>query len=448
VRCRVKLCAIAKDEGAYLADWVHHHLFFGFDAVEVWVNGTSDQSLRILRTISRNHPQVQHRVADKLLSDSLARGKNFQYRAYAKLARRAAAEAFTHVAFLDLDEYWTPADGRTGIHAFLPQDLSVNVVSFPWCIDVPDPDRAPFTSPFAPPVVVQQDRHVKSVVRLDDRVQQLRTHTARTTSGTRLLVRETFPLDDEVAQQWGSITTYEQLMTHWDKLPEAFVLHALHRSEEEYVASLAKGLRQTGADLAVKTNRPGFLASGAPRVSVNWPATARDAYEDARASFLKGIDASRLIRRAEALTRGRAASLLSGVADDAGLMALLRGPLRGISSSALDDRYPGWDSRLHWSIDAVETFAGGRRFEVVGWAVAQRPESGVEVAFCDSDGVEQPAASRQSIARPDVAAVLPGAPVRCGFRAEAPGGLEPENTTLLLREEGAHFWDVAALAGL
>ena len=49
---RVKLCAIAKNEGAYIADWVFHHLHFGFDAIEIWVNGTVYPSLRILKRIS------------------------------------------------------------------------------------------------------------------------------------------------------------------------------------------------------------------------------------------------------------------------------------------------------------------------------------------------------------------------------------------------------------
>ena len=33
-QCNVKIIAIAKDEGAYLAEWIHHHLYFGFSEIK------------------------------------------------------------------------------------------------------------------------------------------------------------------------------------------------------------------------------------------------------------------------------------------------------------------------------------------------------------------------------------------------------------------------------
>ena len=48
------------------------------------------------------------------------------------------------------------------------------------------------------------------------------------------------------------------------------MLHALHRSQVEYVASLAKGMRQTGADLPFKTNRHGYVAAAGPVLSLSW----------------------------------------------------------------------------------------------------------------------------------------------------------------------------------
>ena len=33
-----------------------------------------------------------------------------------------------------------PRDFRSSIKAFVPDDPEVNVVSFPWCVDVPDLD--------------------------------------------------------------------------------------------------------------------------------------------------------------------------------------------------------------------------------------------------------------------------------------------------------------------
>lgn len=37
-----KIIAVAKDEGAYLAEWIFYHLYKGFDEIEVLINRTTD----------------------------------------------------------------------------------------------------------------------------------------------------------------------------------------------------------------------------------------------------------------------------------------------------------------------------------------------------------------------------------------------------------------------
>ena len=41
---KIKLVAIAKDEAAYLPEWIFHHLYFGFDAIDIYVNNTTDNT--------------------------------------------------------------------------------------------------------------------------------------------------------------------------------------------------------------------------------------------------------------------------------------------------------------------------------------------------------------------------------------------------------------------
>ncbi|WP_110648470.1 glycosyltransferase family 2 protein [Salinicola peritrichatus] len=59
-----KICAVAKDEGPYLAEWVFHHLHFGFDRIHVYLNRTSDASAAVLDRIARNHFQVTYEYID------------------------------------------------------------------------------------------------------------------------------------------------------------------------------------------------------------------------------------------------------------------------------------------------------------------------------------------------------------------------------------------------
>jgi hypothetical protein len=327
---RVKLCAIAKNEGPYLADWVFHHLYFGFDAIEVWVNGSNDGSLRILKAIGSEHPQVTRRNADRLLADCLATGEVFQHRAYARMARQARRQGFTHVAFLDLDEYWTPNDCATGIKALVSEDPDVNVISFQWALDVPDPTRPPFAPPLSGAARVQLDRHVKTVARLDGSVKEFLTHTARTRGGIRLLVRDPFPLVKGTGQRGGSLLPQQFLLEHWGTLPEAFILHSVNRSPREYVASLMKGQRMVGKDLDIKARR-GYLPTEAPVLELAPTRRARRAYERERRKFHRSVEVEHLVRRAETLAVARADGLLASAASDETVMAQLGNSLSGLS---------------------------------------------------------------------------------------------------------------------
>lgn len=339
VTARVKLCAIARNEGPYVADWLFHHLHFGFDSIEVWVNGTEDATGRIIKAIAATHPQVTKRDADRFLEACLTEGRHFQIQSYRRLVGRARREGFSHIAFLDLDEYWTPRDFRSPVQTFLPDDAAgVNVVSFPWALDVPDLDRQPFQRPFSAPVAVQLHHHVKSVGRLDETLGKAQVHTFKTHTGRRLWVRQPFPLVDVKSQVHGSMVTNAHWQEHWNELPEAFVFHAINKSETEYLATIAKGQRQSGRDLEFKTNRKGYLQSRSPVLTFAPPARAHRSYLRQRDAFLRQSQPQldRMIRRSERLLLNRSEGLRSRLHDDADLRAGLALALTGTS---IDDRH-------------------------------------------------------------------------------------------------------------
>lgn len=433
---RTSLGAIAKDEGPYLVDWVFHHLRAGFDEIDLFLNQTSDTSVEILEAIRTVEPRVHYRHADEMLEKCLLAGRNFQHRAYAQLAKRAGQRGATHVGFLDLDEYWTARDLTSTVGDFLPDDDDVVVVSFPWCLDVPDPAAAPFRHPVESRPALQLDPHVKSVVRLDERVRQLRTHTARTHAGRRLLVREPFPLLDEDAQQWGSLVPDAWLAERAGALPEAFVLHAVHRSPIEYLGGLARGLRQTGSEIAVKANRPGFVASAAPTLAFPDRAEALAAYVCDRAEFRARVGADAAVAAAQRALVERADALVRAAADDTDVLQQLRGPARGLALPLLDARHPGWDGRLPWCVDAVER--SGDRVRVTGWAYdgAGRP---LELAVRDATSREARPVTATPVARPDVAAAHPAAGTDSGFVVDVADA--PRDPVLMVRPVGGALWD-------
>ena len=334
---RVKLCAIARNEGPYLPDWIFHHLHFGFDAIELLLNGTDDGSGRIVQRIAEKYPQVTKRNGDRLLEKCLSASRSFQFAAYARQARRAEREGFSHVAFLDLDEYWTPRDFVTPIQDFLPSDPDVNVVSFPWCLDVPEEGRLPFAEPFVGPVILQLDRHVKSVGRLDDSLKKPMIHTFKTHGGKRMLVRDPFPAFDQRAQKSGSMVADDYLHSSWHELPEAFVLHAINRSQQEYLGSLTKGQWQTGSPTEFKLGRTGYVATDAPLLEFEPPSRALRRYQRRRKAFQRRVRLDELSNTARRRYLERAELLALRVQSDPEVGGRLAEALRGTHLEFVSD---------------------------------------------------------------------------------------------------------------
>ena len=116
---KVALVAAAKNEAAYLAEWVHHHLYFGFDPIEIHVNRSSDRTEEIARRIAAVEPRLQVFNADKI--DHRLGGKaSIQTTVYdAAVPRlRSSLGSRQYLSVLDLDEFWTPVDFQTSWDIF------------------------------------------------------------------------------------------------------------------------------------------------------------------------------------------------------------------------------------------------------------------------------------------------------------------------------------------
>lgn len=66
---KVKIFAIAKDEGAYIPQWVFHHFYFGFDEIEIWLNNIEDNSVEVCEKLANVYPKFKYEVADNLLEE-------------------------------------------------------------------------------------------------------------------------------------------------------------------------------------------------------------------------------------------------------------------------------------------------------------------------------------------------------------------------------------------
>ena len=117
---RIKIAAIAKNEGAYLPQWIFHHYKFGVREFEVWVNQSTDDSLEILNRI-KQLPDISLIVveADEFFEECRLKNKYFQLESYRKIWSQSQLERFDYLFFLDVDEFWTPKNMNSTLESFL-----------------------------------------------------------------------------------------------------------------------------------------------------------------------------------------------------------------------------------------------------------------------------------------------------------------------------------------
>lgn len=244
---KVKLVAVAKDESAYLADWVQHHLFFGFAAIHVYVNRTSDDSAKVLNSISQLHDNVTFSHADWIDQLPPPSKKNLQHICYMQALSSIEPE-ITHVLFLDIDEYWV-SQRYTCINDFLKScDKGQDLTVFEWLNE-----GAVARSFLALPQTLTGKVHAlgKSMINVSsiNNIEQIRLHVPvmKALSNIALVDGTAFKCQPNLPQHVAvSINSFKH----------TFIFHRMFRSEVEYLAALYRGNPEEG--FPIKLNRNGY----------------------------------------------------------------------------------------------------------------------------------------------------------------------------------------------
>jgi cellulose synthase/poly-beta-1,6-N-acetylglucosamine synthase-like glycosyltransferase len=92
---KVLLAAIAKDEAAYLPEWIYYHLSIGIDEIVIYVNSTTDNTIQILDKLKENLPvkyviadgieKIQNTENDQLIDTNFMSRNPLQSKAYANI---------------------------------------------------------------------------------------------------------------------------------------------------------------------------------------------------------------------------------------------------------------------------------------------------------------------------------------------------------------------------
>ncbi len=296
---KIKLVAIAKDEAAYLVEWVYHHAYFGVDSFDIYVNNTSDNTVRLLNKLQSEF-DINIIQADALYQSS---GVRFQYDAYQNSVDKIESQQFSHIGFLDIDEFWTPNDFSSSIKSVLNKNIDFDVSVFNWVIHQ---DESEFSCCFKEQLEVEHNKHVKCFVK---------TNTAFSIGIHNVLGRALTYADCE-----GHKAVFEDKIRARSagamKQPSAFILHRLYRSELEYISLLGRG-RPNGNRF--KNNRRGYYVRTDNTDALSFDGTILNSYYHGLTQLIERLDLTVLIGDARAYVEQRYKNVLELAASNTNL---------------------------------------------------------------------------------------------------------------------------------
>jgi hypothetical protein len=353
---KIKLAAIAKDEAAYLPEWIFHHLYFGVDEIEIYINNTNDNSIDILKSISKNHP-VKSSIEDKLFDES---NGCFQVNAYKKIASQALKDGFSHILFLDIDEFWTSEDFKTSIKEYLNHAIECDVHLFNWAMHLDEDEE--FSLCFNNKLRLRNAPQVKYLIKLSKKKLNIGIHNAIGDSLTYSIAGEqlvSFDQDDNFRSKINCVES---------RPPNSqFIIHRVYRSQMEYVSLLTRG-RPHGPK--IKNNRFGYYTKETPHYFFYVPNKELEIYKQKFDIFLNEINIDVLKSRKYILKRYQnAIELFNGDLSDKDKKTL-KIALRNITLTDIDSVNVNINkiSEINLHLDnirnAAEFFARKNEFEL------------------------------------------------------------------------------------
>ena len=249
---RVAIIAIASNECAYLAEWVHHHLSFGFGPIEVTVNRTNDGSRVLLQRMMDRKLPVTFVEGDHLSAVAQSEDLSFQRVAYERSFQRLRSDLDDNdYAFcIDIDEFWTPLDFSSGIQDVLAGLGHPDAVAFS-SLDLEN-DSGLFSSTFRPVMSGWPSQFVKTCFRVGLPVSGVGVHRVFTRKPFDTLIPCGLSLDEKQEQTNGPPEVFAP----------AFLAHRRFRSLVEYVALVGRG-SANWRKMLLKPNRKGYHVPGA-----------------------------------------------------------------------------------------------------------------------------------------------------------------------------------------
>ena len=299
---KIKLVAIAMNEAAYLSEWIFHHLHFGFNHIEIHVNNTSDNTDELINKLT-SLTQVKFIDADEIFSDPNIKFPQMQV--YQDALSEGQKNDFTHVMFLDIDEFWLPVDFTSSIYDCI-KILKGDVISFEWLLKYQE--STPFSPVLPSTLVGKKSAQLKSIVKTGLQITFASPHNMVVPNGSNMLAdgtifnptKENFSIAPEIDEN-APVKDY-------------FVLHRMFRSEHEYVAMLGRTnpFKRKGFNSTFKDNRFGYDANDLG-ITVVLPQEPVLIYNEKYEKFKQDFDLNTVIKKAQNIVFARKKTVLQQI---------------------------------------------------------------------------------------------------------------------------------------
>ena len=271
---KIKLVAIAKNEAAYLPDWIFHHMYCGFDHISIYVNNTDDNTQDIIDAL-KTEKRVEFVDGNRFFQKYT---RPPQISVYLHELYRSRWQGYSHVMFLDIDEFLMSQNLELNFRS-LVKKIETKVCSFEWFHKMDE--HQTFLAPIAQSVIGRRAPQVKSILSTSVEFERINPHNIfnadldyALADGSKIIFTK---------ENYSKLSVKEQQ----NPLKEWFVMHRMLRHEIEYIAALKRGrpIGESRKTSMFKDNRNGIFDSSKNEV-LQFPASAFAEYNVERKAFL------------------------------------------------------------------------------------------------------------------------------------------------------------------
>lgn len=237
---RVKIVAVAANEAFFIPQWVYHHFYCGFYAIDIYLNRNTDNSTDIIKKLKIDYCNLE--LIDFNWLDEIQTLKktnlSLQTCAYMHAYYNAPSE-ISYILFIDLDEFWISRDESLTVKDCLSSLAYPDAVAFDWMsFGAQDSYIMPLLSNKNIPC--ERWGAAKTMLRTGLNIDFINSHMAKGKSLKYLLADGSPMRYTPKGWQW------EIDHTHSGEIKPYFILHDACRSPVNYLSKIARGSANWG----------------------------------------------------------------------------------------------------------------------------------------------------------------------------------------------------------